>query len=452
MARSDALREEAIGLLTKAKALTDDQGDVKPEDAEQFDALMNEFRAKDAERAEAETREGNVTQMSQRFAEYTAKVTGEPMRFVSTTIDAKSKLTPGQQFIQSDEYKKLVASGVVGSPEAKFRSLPVTVGQRLPYGAATTDVINTGTNGPGADLVQPYRPGIILPLPQRPLVVRDLFANVDMPGGDTIEYAAQVGFDNGAAAFAQAQTVNTDTLAGGLKPQSSVAWEERTAKATWIGTWMVATRQALADETQMASLIDNQGRLMVRIAEDTQLLNGNGTAPNLSGLRDQTGLQTLDLSGGADNLDGIRTARRLVKTGLSRLDATFLVLNPVDSEEFDLLKDGNGQYRGGNPIGGFANAGSAPIWGLTRVESEAMPEGFGLVGTRAGATIFDREPLRVLTTDSHSDFFVRNLIVVLFEERLAFPVYFPTAFVEVEFDDWAAQGSGSGAVGTGGGL
>jgi hypothetical protein len=280
--------------------------------------------------------------------------------------------------------------------------------------------------------------------------VRDLFANVDMPTGDTVEYAAQTGFDSAAAAFAQATTTNTDTLAGGRKPQSSIAWEERSAKATWIGTWMVATRQALSDESQMASLIDNQGRLMVRLAEDDALLNGNGTAPNLSGLRDQQTLQTLDLSGGADNLDGVRTARRLVATGLSRLQATFLVVHPVDSEEFDLLKDGMGQYRGGNPIGNF-NADQS-IWRLQRVESEAIPEGIGLVGARAGATVFDREPLRVLTTDSHSDFFVRNLIVVLFEERLAFPVYFPTAFVEITWDDWAAMGSGTGAVGSGGGV
>jgi hypothetical protein len=44
--------------------------------------------------------------------------------------------------------------------------------------------------------------------------------------------------------------------------------------------------------------------------------------------------------------------------------------------------------------------------------------------------------LTVLTADQHADFFVRNLAVILFEERLAFPVYFPTAFVEITFDEW----------------
>jgi hypothetical protein len=50
-----------------------------------------------------------------------------------------------------------------------------------------------------------------------------------------------------------------------------------------------------------------------------------------------------------------------------------------------------------------------------------MPAGKALVGARAGATVFERQPITVLTADQHSDFFVRNLVVILFEERLAFP-------------------------------
>ncbi len=207
-----------------------------------------------------------------------------------------------------------------------------------------------------------------------------------------------------------------------------------TAVAEWIATWMVVTRQALADAGVIASIIDNQGRLMLQLEEEDQLLNGNGTSPNLSGLYDQT-IQTLDLTG-EDNLDGIRTARRLVKTGVSRLDAEWLVVNPEDSEEFDLLKDLNDNYRGGNPIGNFNFDQS--IWRLRRVESEAVSAGSALVGSSAGATVLERQPITVLTADQHSDFFIRNLVVVLFEERLAFPVWFPSAFVDITLADWAS--------------
>jgi hypothetical protein len=52
--------------------------------------------------------------------------------------------------------------------------------------------------------------------------------------------------------------------------------------------------------------------------------------------------------------------------------------------------------------------------------------------------VFERQPITVLTADQHSDFFVRNLVVILFEERLAFPVYFPTAICVVSLEDFQA--------------
>lgn len=350
------------------------------------------------------------------------------MRFNATVVDPNSPRSIGEQFIQSPAYKELQASGALASENSKFRSSPVVAAPHLRVMGAASDIINTETGQPGAALVTPYYLPNVLGLPQAPLVVRSLFANENMPSGDSISYAAQSGFDNAAAAVEQATAANN-----GAKPQSSIAWTRRTADAETIATWMATTRQSLAEPSQVRSLIDNQGRLMISIEEDDQLLNGNGTSPNISGIRDQVGLQLLDLTG-FDNLDGIRTARRLVKTGLSRLDPTFIVINPIDSEEVDLLKNGMGEYRGGNPIGNFT--GDQPIWRLKRAESEAITEGKAIVGASAGATVFERQPLTVLTADQHADFFVRNLVVILFEERLAFPVYFPTAFVEVTLSEW----------------
>lgn len=431
-------REAALAKLLEAKALADENGVVAAENEDRFNALMAEFRELDLAASRASTTEDNAGTLVERMAFYTGKATGSPMRFNSTTLDPRLAKSIGRQFVESKAYKDLVASGALQSDNSRFRSDPVIIGrggvQRMQ--AAATDIINTGSGQPANALVTPfYLPGA-LELPQRPRVIRDLFPNEDMPSGDTISYAAQTGFDNAAAAVAQATAANGSGASGGVKPQSSVAWTRRTAAAETIATWMAATRQSLADESQMASLIDNQGRTMIALEEDDQLVNGNGTSPNISGILDQPSIQTLDLTG-EDNLDGVRTSRRLVKTGTSRLDPTFVILNPIDSEEFDLLKNGQGEYRGGNPIGNFGF--SQPIWGLTRVESEAVAEGTAIVGARAAATIFDRQPLTVLTADQHADFFVRNLVVILFEERLAFPVFFPTGLVEVTLGDWNAS-------------
>ena len=428
MSKATELREQATAKLAEAHALTDADGNVPAENEDQFNAIMGEFHELDRQVAKAQTTEDNIGSLPERMAHYTGKVTGQPMRFQRTTLDPNAGKSMGQQFIESQAYADLKASGALSSDNAKFRSEPVVVGRRGGSGmqAAASDVIQTETGGPAAGLVTPfYLPGV-LPLPQRPLTIRDLFPVEDMPSGDSLSYAAQSGFDNAAAAVAQATSAVT-----GAKPQSSIAWTRRTADAETIATWMAVTRQGLADGNQMRSLIDNQGRLMISLEEEDQLVNGNGTSPNISGILDQSGIQTLDLTG-EDNLDGIRTARRLVKTGTSRLDPTFIILNPVDSEEFDLLKDAELRYRAGDPFGnGPVNT---PIWRLQRVESEAVAQGTAIVGARAAATIFERQPLTVLTAEQHSDFFVRNLVVILFEERLAFPVYFPTGFVDVTLD------------------
>jgi len=438
MSKAIELREQALAKLTEAKALTDAEGIVKVEDEEHFNALMAEFHELDASAGKAQTTDDNVGTLRERFEWYTGKATGTPMRFNSTQLDPNAAKTMGQQFVDSPAYRELVESGSLSSENTKFRSDPVIVGRRPKGGfqAAATDVINTETGQPAAGLVTPYYLPGVLELPQRPRVVRDLFPVEDMPAGDTISYAAQSGFDNAAAAVAQA----TDTTTTGAKPQSSVAWQRRTAEAEWIATWMATTRQALADTSQMRSLIDNQGRIMISLEEEDQLINGNGTPPNISGILDQPSIQTLDLSGGTDNgnLDGVRTARRLVRTGVSRMRPTFILINPIDSEEFDLMKDLEGRYRAGDPFAAGGGEESPPIWKLTRVETEVLAEGTALVGARGGATIYERQPLTVLTADQHADFFVRNLAVILFEERLAFPVYFPTAFVEITFDEWSA--------------
>jgi hypothetical protein len=431
VSKATELREQALQKFLDARALVGAEGDITAENMPAFEEHMAEAMRLDKEHEQEAKKENlSVGRLDERLSAYTAAATGGPgMRFNRTTLDPNRPMGLGDQFVQSAEYQSLVQSGALESDNRHFDTGRIVLTPRPLPGAAASDLIQTETAGPGNALVTPlYLPGI-LPLRQRPLTVRDLFGQGNMSTGDQISYAQQTGFDNAAAAVAQATAVNN-----GAKPQSSIAWQRATADAEWIATWMVATRQALADAGVIRGLIDNQGRLMLQLEEEDQLLNGNGTPPNLSGILDQA-IQTLDLSG-EDNLDGIRTARRLVSTGLSRLTADWIVLHPEDSEEFDLLKDENQSYRGGNPIGNFTF--DQTIWRLTRVESEAMTAGTALVGARAGATVYERQPITVLTADQHSDFFIRNLIVILFEERLAFPVWFPSAFVEVTLADWGS--------------
>lgn len=435
--KAGALREQALGALLKAKALVDDEGNIKAEDQEAFTAHMAEFSALDAKAQAAQTSEDQVGTLRERLEWYTGKATGQPMHFQQTVLDPTAGKSLGRQFVESPAYAELKKSGALAS-DSSFKSMPFIGSHRGM--AAATDIVSTG-GGPASGLITPqYLPGIV-PLPSRPLTIRDLFGQ-GTATSDIVSYAQQTLREGAAAAVAQAQSASGSGASGGVKPQASAKWERKTSPVENIAVWMATTRTALADEGQVESLIENQLRILMGLEEEEQLLNGNGTSPNLSGIFDQPDIQTLSASAiyADDNLDAVRGARRRVKTGLSRLTADGIVVNPVDSEGFDLLKDEMGQYRGGNPIGNFSF--DLPIWSLRRVESEAIAEGHALVGAfKAGATVLERQPITILTADQHADFFVRNLVVILAEERLGFPVFFPTAFLDLSLATWPTPAS-----------
>jgi HK97 family phage major capsid protein len=434
MGKAAALREDAIAKFKAADALVKGEDGPAAEDQAQFDALfaegtdlMNKYR-------QAASAEGQVVSVREALGDLAGAVRGTgPIPFSGRQIqvDRNAGKSMGQLFVESQEYKELKASGALTSDRAAFKSSP--------FLAAATDIINSDPDsGGGAALVTPqYLPGVTA-LEQRPLSVRDLFG-AGTATSDIVSYAQQTSFDKATGLAVKQSTTASD--AAGLKKQSSIGWERFTSPVETIATWMAATRQQLADAGQVRSLIDNQGRLMLQLEEEEQLLNGNGTSPNLSGVYDQD-IQTSSVSGlttnGEANIDGIRNAARLVKVGLSRLTADAIVMNPTDSMYLDLSVDGESRYRIGDPFSQAAGAGPRPIWGLRRVESEAIDEGKALIGAfKVGATVLERQGITVLTADQHADFFVRNLVVILFEERLGFPVYFPSAFVDLTLDTWS---------------
>ena len=434
---STGWKELAAAKFLEAHDLEDADGNVAAEDEEAWNAAVAEGLDAEAEAGKAATREGTKETARDRFAYYHGKGTGgRPLPFQTIAADEAVGKSLGELFVDSPAYKQAIEQGVHKTLGMKFRTDPVelrTPRGMVQIGGASTDILHT--EGDSSPLVVPQarRLAGIYGFGQRPLTVRSVFPNEDTDA-DAIEFIKQVSQDNATALAVKQSTTTSD--AAGLKKQSSFGMALETAYAETIATWFAASRKSLAQPSVIRSFIDNQGRYYLGLEEEEQLVNGNGTRPNISGILDQDERLHFDISaaGGWDNLDALRHAKTMTRTGLSRLPSTWVLLNPNDSEGFDLLKDGNGLYRGGNPIGpGFAE-GELPIWRLQRVETEAVEEGKAIVGSRAAATVFQRAPIRVLTTDSHEDFFVRNLVVILFEEELAFPVYFPTAIVEVELE------------------
>jgi HK97 family phage major capsid protein len=228
---------------------------------------------------------------------------------------------------------------------------------------------------------------------------------------------------------------NGDTFAA--KPQSSMTFEGVQTSTRTMAHWEAAHRNVLADEPQLRSIIDNELMYGLRLQEDYQILNGDGTGENLQGILTTPGIQTYSWSMGATapvadtKADAIRRAATL--SFLAYYEPSGVVLHPNDWEDIEMTKDNNGQYLIAVSV---ALGGEPKVWRLPIVETPAMTEGVALIGSFGqGAQIYDREQASIRISEQHADFFIRNAIVILAEQRLALAVKRPESFVKLSFNN-----------------
>jgi HK97 family phage major capsid protein len=262
--------------------------------------------------------------------------------------------------------------------------------------------------------VETRRPEI-LPSAQYRMTVSDMMAS-GTTDGNTLTYMEETTFTNAAVEVAE----------GVAKPESTLDFTERTDNVRKIATYVNASDEVLADNRQLRSYIDGRLRFMIQQREEQQLLVGDGTAPNISGILDRSGIQT-QAKGADPTPDAIFKALTKVRvTGDAEPDG--VVLHPNDWQDVRLLRTADGIYIWGSP----ADAGPERIWGYPVRVTTAITENTGLVGAfRSMAQVFRREGLTVVASTEHASNFTSNLVTILAETRLALAVYRPAAFCSV---------------------
>jgi HK97 family phage major capsid protein len=378
--------------------------------------------------------------------EVNEKAAGPRMTPSGLMVPGQGGKSLGDLYVDSDEYQELLRSAPGGTFQKNhrintrptgFKTLtPSRRGQKgLVTGASDT---SAGSFIRGDDLglrvgLEPF---------QRPLKLRDLVTN-GQTQSDSIEYVRVTSITNNAAPVAEATSSAAPTApgsagalvnnaGGGYKPESSLATARVTTPVRTIAHWIPVTKRALSDAAQMTTLIDSFLEYGLEEELEDQMIAGDGTGENLDGLSHVSGVQTQAWD--TNELVTTRKARTKVRvTGRSQPNG--YVINPADLETIELLRDDSGAEPGTGPFffGGPAAAGGAPtLWGLPVVESEAVPAGTAYCGDFRKAILWDREQSSITTTDSHLDFFVRNLVAILAEMRAAFGVIQPSAFVKID--------------------
>jgi HK97 family phage major capsid protein len=263
-------------------------------------------------------------------------------------------------------------------------------------------------------IVQPqYLPGII-PGPQPPVVMSQLFA----PGTATsglISYTEETVTTNAADAVTE----------GAAKPESTLTFAQKQEPLHKVATWLPASTEILTDIPQMQSYIDGRLRLFVLVKLDDELLNGSGVDPHFKGLLTRTDLSPAVAATG-NGIDAIAQQIAAVEN-TSQLPVDGIVLNSQDWLTMSLVKTTTGEYIGGNP---FQVGGPRTLFGRAVATTPAMPQGTALVGSfkGGGGQLFMHPAMRTAISNSHQDFFVKNLVAILSEIRAALALYRPVAF------------------------
>lgn len=312
-------------------------------------------------------------------------------------------LTIGEQFTADPELKNFAG---------RAKSVGFKGSHRL--GVKT---ITSIAGSAGSGIFSDRLPGVIEE-PLRPLTIRALL-DVGTTESNLIEWVRENVYTNEADMVSE----------GALKPESNITYQRVDVAVRTIAHWIRASKQVLADFKQLQTLINGRLRWGLKIKEEDQLLFGDGTGENLDGLVPNATPYNVALNRPDDTyIDTIRHA--ILQVRLAHYPASGVVMSPTDWHHLELTKDNENRYLIAAPTSRLPPM----IWGLPVVESDGMTNGDFLVGAfRLAATLFDREDAAILVSTEDQDNFVRNLVTILCEERLALAILRPQSFVSGSF-------------------
>jgi HK97 family phage major capsid protein len=308
--------------------------------------------------------------------------------------ETKDMTSWGAQFCKSDAY-----GAFVGGQTQKARF----------------EIKNTLT-GSDTNVAPDRKPGVVPGAFQR-LSIESLYRHVPTMS-NAIEFTKEASFTNNAAEAAE----------GSAKAESALTWSLVNMPVSTVAHWIKISRQLAADNAALAAYVDLRMRYGVDRKVETQLVSGDGTAPNISGILD-SGNYTAH---GYVNADLGSTLKKLVliRKIIGDLQSAGyapngIVLNPTDwaTIEIDIFTTT------ANLVPYSIDAdGNARLFGVRVLWTVGMTADSFVVGDFSShGTIHDRENVVVEMSDSDSDNFTKNLITLRAERRLALASEVPAA-------------------------
>lgn len=426
MGKRQELTERLKAKLTTARDIAakaeSEERDFTPEEREQVKAAINEageLKVQLKQIADDDTLRAEIASLGDGIEMRTSQ------RAPATPLQPVKGMTLGEQFLADQSYQawlkavsptgKINDKSRVQSPAVQFKSF-----------FETKDLITGSSDVSAGAFVQTDYTGIYGPIGRYPLTLRQLIS-VRQTQSDTVEFVRQTKQVTEAAPTPEANVKEYTGATGeieGKKPQGSMYFEKVTETVKTIAVWVGATKRALSDAAQLRGIIDQELRDDLADELESQLLTGDGVGENFTGLPNQTSTLLQ-----AFNTDILTTCRQAITTLMvtGRAVPTAWLFHPADWETVELLQDGNNRFYGNGPF----NQGPPRLWGVPVAQSFHVAEGSAWLADWRRAVLWDREQATLSVTDSHEDYFVRNIVAFLAEMRAAFGLIRPQAFINV---------------------
>ena len=313
---------------------------------------------------------------------------------------------------ETKSFNSLLAEGITENAD-KIKS--IKKGQSVSFEMKAVADMTFGVNFATADnSVTTVRPGII-ELPKRKLHIRQLL-NGGAMGTSNFAYVKEVAGEEAP------ETV----LEGGAKNQFHLSLQEVESPSQYVAGYIRISRKMLDDVQGMTTFLQSRLLELLLRTEDTQIISGDGTSPNLSGITDSGNFTAASTSETAEALMLIDAISQL--EGYDR-EANGILLNPTDYWNLAKLTNLNQSSAVVTSENGVLRIGGVPVFRSTAVTADKYIVGDWVMG----ANLLTREAPRVEFFYEDGTNVTTNKVTVRVEERVALPIYGSNYFIYGDF-------------------
>lgn len=302
---------------------------------------------------------------------------------------AQKELSAAEEFVKSEQYKQLVSGNI----------------QR-----ARVEVKNTVTSG-STTVFPDQKPGVITGN-FAPLTVRQILRTIPTTS-NMVNALREASWTNSANFVAQ----------GSTKPESDIIFEQYNVAIETVAHTIKMSNQLLADAPAVVAYM--QTRLRDGLAQkiEAQIITGNGTAPNLSGLTDSGNYTAYTPTSDDLLVDAINRAKYTLWSATGMMPDTVIV-NPITWAAMERTREGagTGAYLYGLP---GVQAGMNPF-GVRVVLSNNVAADKFIIGAMDASVVLYQRQGAVIEFGFVNDDFAKNLVTARAEERLGLAVERPS--------------------------